>query len=111
MNIKIIAIVFGVFLLVNIIACAVVLIRTQAGIESILDDEEKSRGEMKEKVKDLEKQREEIKFDIDSMLMVITYKEDILHNKLNNIERKQVIKTTSISDSSYNSILRNLLSR
>jgi len=110
-NIKIIAIVFGVFLLVNIIACAVVLIRTQAGIESILDDEEKSRGEMKEKVKDLEKQREEIKFDIDSMLMVITYKEDILHNKLNNIERKQVIKTTSISDSSYNSILRNLLSR
>lgn len=102
---------FGVFLLVNIIACAVVLIRTQAGIESILDDEEKSRGEMKEKVKDLEKQREEIKFDIDSMLMVITYKEDILHNKLNNIERKQVIKTTSISDSSYNSILRNLLSR
>lgn len=111
MNIKIIAIVFGVFLLVNIIACAVVLIRTQAGIESILDDEEKSRGEMKEKVKDLEKQREEIKFDIDSMLMVITYKEDILHNKLNSIERKQVIKTTSISDSSYNSILRNLLSR
>lgn len=102
---------FGVFLLVNIIACAVVLIRTQAGIESILDDEEKSRGEMKEKVKDLEKQREEIKFDIDSMLMVITYKEDILHNKLNSIERKQVIKTTSISDSSYNSILRNLLSR
>ncbi len=102
---------FGVFLLVNIIACAVVLIRTQSGIESILDEEEKSRGEMKEKVKDLEKQREEIKFDIDSMLMVITYKEDILHNKLNNIERKQVIKTTSISDSSYNSILRNLLSR
>lgn len=111
MNIKIVLIVIGIFVLVNIIACAIVLIKTQAGIESILNDEEKSRDDMEGKINDLEKQREEIKFDIDSMLMVITYKEDILHSKLNNIEKKQVIKTTSISDSSYNSILHNLLSR